>query len=142
MLTGVSSAERLTHPFYINTLRLNHQYSLHMKQTASRVIAWIMLVLSLVFFSSTGVLAQDNKPTIERQGNVFVQKSSRSSNGQVTKTNYIYEDSKGQRDTIYISPTGKAFVFKVSKKTGNIYKKYLPEVTAQLQKEGKIDEKH
>lgn len=113
-----------------------------MKQTTSRVIAWIVLVLSLLISSSTGVLAQDNKSTIERQGNVFVQKSNSRGSGQVTKTNYIYEDSKGQRDTIYISSTGKAFVFKVSKKTGNVYKKYLPEVTEQLKKEGKIDEKH
>ena len=110
-----------------------------MKQAVSRVIAWIVLVLSLVFFSSTGVLAQDNKkPTIEQKGNVFIQKSNGRGSGEVTKTNYIYEDSKGQRDTIYISSTCKAFVFKVSKKTGNIWKKYLPEVTAQLKKEGKI----
>jgi hypothetical protein len=94
-------------------------------------------MLWFAFSSVTGVLAQDNKPTIEQKGNVFIQKSNGRSS-QVTKTNYIYEDSKGQRDTIYISSTGKAFVFKVSKKTGNVYKKYLPEVTAQLQKEGKI----
>jgi hypothetical protein len=103
------------------------------------VIAWVVLVLSLTISSVTGVLAQDNKQTIERQGNVFVQKSNGRSSGKVTKTNYIYEDSKGQRDTIYISSTGKAFVFKVSKKTGNVYKKYLPEVTEQLNQ--KKDEK-
>ena len=108
-----------------------------MKQTMSRVIAWIVLVLSFLIFSSTGVLAQQQQ-TIERKGNTFIQKSNGRGSGNVTKTNYIYEDSKGQRDTIYISSTGKAFVFKVSKKTGNVYKKYLPEVTAQLQKEGKI----
>ena len=113
-----------------------------MKQTASRVIAWIVLVLSLVFFSSTGVLAQDNKkPTIERQGNVFVQKSNSRGSSNVIKTNYIYQDSKGNKDTIYISSTGKCFVFKLSK-NGNIYKRYLPEITKQLQEEGKIDEKH
>lgn len=106
---------------------------------SSRIIAWIVLMLWFMFFSSTGVLAQDNnKPTIEQKGNVFIQKSNGRGSGQVTKTNYIYQDSKGNCDTIYISSTGKAFVFKVSKKTGNIYKKYLPEVTAQLQKEGKI----
>ena len=109
---------------------------------SSRIIAWIVLILWFAFFSLTGVYAQQQKPTIEQKGNVFIQKSNGRGSGQVTKTNYIYEDSKGQRDTIYISSTGKAFVFKVSKKTGNIYKKYLPEVTAQLQKEGKIDEKH
>ena len=110
-----------------------------MKQSISRAIAWIVLILWFAFFSYTGVLAQDNKKsTIERQGNVFIQKSNNRGSGNVIKTNYIYEDSKGQRDTIYISPTGKAFVFKVSKKTGNVYKKYLPEVTAKLQKEDKI----
>lgn len=113
-----------------------------MKQTASRVIARIVLVLSFLIFSSTGVLAQDNnKPTIERKGNTFIQKSNGRGSGQVTKTNYIYQDSKGNRDTIYISPTGKCFVFKLSK-NGNIYKRYLPEITKQLQEEGKIDEKH
>ena len=110
-----------------------------MKQSTSRIIAWIVLILWFAFFSSTGALAQDNKkPTIEQKGNVFIQKSNGRGSGQVTKTNYIYEDSKGQRDTVYISSTGKAFVFKVSKKTGSVYKKYLPEVTAKLQKEGKI----
>lgn len=105
-------------------------YNQYMKQSISRAIAWIVLVLSLVFSSSTGVLAQNNEPQVEQQGNVFIQKSTRSS-GQIIKTNYIYEDSKGNRDTIYLSPTGKAFVFKVSK-NGNTYKKYLPEVTRKL----------
>lgn len=104
----------------------------------SRIIAWIVLILWFAFFSSTGVSAQDNKkPTIEQKGNVFIQKSNGRGSG-ATKTNYVYQDSKGNCDTIYISSTGKAFVYKVSKKTGNIWKKYLPEVTAQLQKEGKI----
>ena len=109
-----------------------------MKQSISRAIAWIVLTLFFTLVSITGNAQDNKKPTIEQKGNVFIQKSNGRGSGQVTKTNYIYEDSKGQRDTIYISSTGKAFVFKVSKKTGNIYKKYLPEVTAQLQKEGKI----
>ena len=110
-----------------------------MKQTASRVIAWIVLMLSFLVFGSTGVSAQDNnKPTIERKGNVFIQKPNGRGSGNVTKTDYVYQDSKGNCDTIYISSTGKAFVYKVSKKTGNIWKKYLPEITEQLKKEGKI----
>lgn len=102
---------------------------------SSRIIAWIVLILWFAFFSYAGVRAQEQQPkqTIERQGNVFVQKSNGRNSGQVTKTNYVYVDSKGQRDTIYLSSTGKAFVYRVSKKTGNVYKKYLPEVTAQLQ---------
>ena len=106
---------------------------------SSRIIALLVVML---WFISLSINAQSTttttKPTIEQKGNVFIQKSNGRGSGQVTKTNYIYEDSKGQRDTIYISSTGKAFVFRVSKKTGNVYKKYLPEVTEQLKKEGKI----
>ena len=114
----------------------NHQYIKYMKKS-SRIIAWIVLILWFAFFSY-GALAQDKKSTIERQGNEFIQKSNSCTKGQVIKTDYVYVDSKGQRDTIYISPTGKAFVYRISKKTGNIYKRYLPEVTEQLKKEGKI----
>ena len=91
-------------------------------------MAWIVLTLLFTLVSITGN-AQNNEPQVEQQGNVFIQKSTHG--GQIIKTNYIYEDSKGQRDTIYLSSTGKAFVFKVSK-NGNTYKKYLPEVTRKL----------
>jgi hypothetical protein len=83
--------------------------------------------------------AQNKEPQIEQQGNVFIQKSTRSS-GQIIKTNYIYEDSKGNRDTIYLSSTGKAFVFKVSK-NGNTYRKYLPQVTRKINPQVYDDEK-
>lgn len=99
-----------------------------MKQSISRAMAWIVLTLFFTLVSITGN-AQNNEPQVEQKGNVFIQKSTRG--GQIIKTNYIYEDSKGQRDTIYLSSTGKAFVFKVSK-NGNTYKKYLPEVTRKL----------
>jgi hypothetical protein len=99
-----------------------------MKQSISRAIAWIVLTLFFTLVSITGN-AQNKEPQIEQQGNVFIQKSTRG--GQIIKTNYIYEDSKGQRDTIYLSSTGKAFVFKVSK-NGNTYRKYLPQVTKKL----------
>ena len=101
-----------------------------MKRTSERVVALIVLVLSLVFFSATGVLAQ-NEPQVEQKGNTFVAKKSSRGNGTCTKTDYLYEDSKGRVDTIYLSSTGKAFVWRVSK-NGNTYKKYLPEVTKKL----------
>lgn len=101
---------------------------------------WIVLTLCFTLLSITGnAQAQNKEPQIEQQGNVFVQKKSTRGSGQVIKTNYIYEDSKGRRDTIYLSPTGKAFVWRVSK-AGNIYKRYLPEVTEKLTKQ-KDDEK-
>ena len=106
-----------------------------MKQ--STMAAWI--VLTLFSFVPFTINAQNNEPQVEQKGNVFVQKSTRSS-GQIIKTNYIYEDSKGNRDTIYLSSTGKAFVFKVSK-NGNTYKKYLPEVTKKLNPQAYDNEK-
>ena len=122
----------------MRTLLLDyHLYTQYMKQSISRAIAWIVLTLFFTLVSITGNV-QNNEPQVEQQGNVFVQKSTRSS-GQVIKTNYIYEDSKGNRDTIYLSSTGKAFVFKVSK-NGNTYKKYLPEVTKKLNSQA-YDEK-
>lgn len=108
-----------------------------MKQSISKAMAWIVLTLFFTLVSITGN-AQNNEPQVEQQGNVFIQKSTRG--GQIIKTNYIYEDSKGQRDTIYLSPTGKAFVFKVSK-NGNTYKKYLPEVTRKINPKAYDDEK-
>ena len=123
----------------MRTLLLDyHLYTQYMKQSISRAIAWIVLTLFFTLVSITGNV-QNNEPQVEQQGNVFVQKSTRSS-GQVIKTNYIYEDSKGNRDTIYLSSTGKAFVFKVSK-NGNTYKKYLPEVTRKLNPQAYDNEK-
>ena len=98
-----------------------------MKSKTSEMIGFIVLIL--FFFASLGVAAQ-NKPKIERQGNTFVQAPS--TRGKVTKTQYVFIDSKGRKDTIYLSGTGRAFVYRVSK-NGNVYPKYLPEVTRQLQ---------
>ena len=100
----------------------------------SRVTAIIVLILSLALLS-LGAKAQ----SVEQKGNVFVAKKS-THDGQVTKTNYIYEDSKGRQDTIYLSSTGKAFVWRVSK-NGNTYKKYLPEVTRKINPQAYDDKK-
>lgn len=94
----------------------------------SRIFAFIVLMLGFLAISN-GMKAQK----VVRNGNTFVQQSGSSQKSSATKTEFTYTDSKGNVDTIYISSTGKAFVFKVSKKTGNTYRKYLPEVTKQLE---------
>jgi hypothetical protein len=100
-----------------------------MKVNEYRVMAIIIVVLLLAFCAAA--FGQEKQlPTIEQQGNVFIQKSS--SRGTYTKTKYVYQDSKGNQDTICISSTGKAFVFRVSKKTGRVWRKYLPEITNRL----------
>lgn len=50
------------------------------------------------------------------------------------KTQYVFKTKDGKEYPIYISKQGKAFIWKVSKKTGKQYKQYLPEVTKELQK--------
>lgn len=89
---------------------------------------WIIITMvTLVFLFSIGMNAQ-----VVRKGNTFIEQKSDSSRGNATKTQYLYTDSKGVTDTVYLSKNGSAFVWKVSKKTGKKYRKYLPAVTEQL----------
>lgn len=88
------------------------------------IIAAIML-----FSLSLGVRAQ----SVQRQGNNFTQVSnSAKSSGKETKTEFTFTDSKGKAYPVYLSSTGKAFVKKVSKKTGKEYKMYVPEIGKQI----------
>ena len=85
------------------------------------IIAAVML-----FSLSLGVQAQ----SVQRQGNNFTQVSnSAKSSGKETKTEFTFTDSKGKA---YPASTGKAFVKKVSKKTGKEYKMYVPEIGKQI----------
>ena len=89
------------------------------------IIAAIML-LSL----NVGVQAQ----SVVKSGNIFTQVSNKGgkSSGKETKTQYTYKDSKGNAYSVYLSTTGKAFIKKVSKKTGKEYKQYMPEIGKQI----------
>lgn len=49
-----------------------------------------------------------------------------------TKTVYTFKAFDDKVYPIYLSPKGKAFIIRVSKKAGKQYKQYLPEVTKQL----------
>lgn len=67
---------------------------------------------------------------VTKSGNVFkaVKSDSVSNRQRETKTTYSYEDTKGVKYDIYLSGSGKAFIKKVSKKTGKEYRQYLPQV--------------
>jgi hypothetical protein len=99
---------------------------------SSRILALIVLMLGFLAISN-GIKAQNN---VVRQGNTFVvQGATTTDRGKFTKTQYTLETRKGDTvivDTICLSSTGSAFVWKVSKKTGKPYRKYLPEITKQL----------
>jgi hypothetical protein len=99
-----------------------------MINVTSRILGIIVLVLGFLAISN-GLKAQN----IIRKGNTFIEQvDSTSRGGNATKTDMIYTDKKGVSDTIYLSKNGSAFIWKVSKKTGRVYRKYLPEVTKQL----------
>jgi hypothetical protein len=75
-----------------------------------------------------------NAQSVQRQGDTFTQVSNKGgkSGGKETKTQYTFKDSKGVEYPIYLSSTGKAFIKKVSKKTGKEYKQYVPEIGKQI----------
>jgi len=106
------------------------QPTIYMKRS-SRILAFIVLMLGFIAISN-GLKAQN----VVRQGDTFVvQGATTTDRGKFTKTQYTLETRKGDTvivDTICLSSTGSAFVWKVSKKTGKPYRKYLPEITKQL----------
>lgn len=93
----------------------------------NRVIISYLIAITLAFVFALSTHAQN----VVRKGNTFesVEKSQDSST--VIKTDYVYKDRTGEYP-IYLSSKGNAFVFKISKKSGKKYRKYLPEITKQL----------
>lgn len=96
-----------------------------MVNKTSRVLGLVVLILGLLVFSLK------TRAQIVQRGNNFVEQRDTTPRGQVTKTKYTYT-CNDVTDTIYLSSNGNAFIFKVSKKTGKTYRKYLPEVTERL----------
>ena len=90
------------------------------------------IIISIFMMLALGMGAQAQ--SVQRQGNNFTQVSNKGqkSSGKETKTQYTYTDSKGNTYPVYLSSTGKAFVKRVSKKTGKEYKQYVPEVGKQI----------
>lgn len=87
----------------------------------------IICISMMIAFSLT-----TDAQSVNRQGNNFIQVTNKKSASKETKTQYTYKDSKGVVYPIYLSSTGKAFIKKVSKKTGKEYKQYLPEIGKQI----------
>ena len=98
-----------------------------------KIIITAIMLLSL----SLNIQVQN----VKREGNTFTQVTNKSgkSEGKETKTQYIYTDSKGNVYPVYLSSTGKAFIKKVSKKTGKEYRVYLHEVGKQINPEAYKD---
>ena len=97
----------------------------------------IIIAAIMLFSLSMNIQAQ----SVQKQGNNFTQVSNKKPSGKETKTQYTYTDSKGVVYPVWLSSTGKAFIKKVSKKTGKEYRQYLPEIGKQINPEAYKDKK-
>ena len=88
------------------------------------------LFMCITMMLSLGLATQAQ--SVQKRGNNFTQVSNKKSSDKETKTQYTYTDSKGVVYPVWLSSTGKAFIKKVSKKTGKEYKQYLPEIGKQI----------
>jgi hypothetical protein len=70
--------------------------------------------------------------SVKRQGNVFIEQKDTAFVNNGIKTKYTYKAKDGKEYPIFLSKNGKAYIVRVSKKSGKQYKQYLPKVTEQL----------
>lgn len=96
------------------------------------------MLLCLALICCLGAASQN----VERQGNTFVQVGTRQESKPATKTEYIYTDKKGNSYPVWLSAKGKAFIIKVSKKTGKEYRQYVPEIGKQINPEAYKESKN
>lgn len=93
---------------------------------SSRILGIIVLILGFLVLA-TRTQAQN----VQLKGKTFVQVDS-SSKSQPIDTGYEYVDKDNVSHKVFLSKNGKAFIIRVSKKTGKEYRQYLPKVTEML----------
>lgn len=89
------------------------------------------IILSVILALMVGMTFAQS---VTRQGNVFIEQKDTAFVNRGTKTEFTYKAKDGKVYPIYLSKTGKAYIVRISKKTGKQYKQYLPKVTEQLNK--------
>lgn len=78
----------------------------------------ILLMLSVSVLS----YAQEYK----REGNTFIVVKSTKNKSSSKETKFTIKDTDGKTYKVYISKNGKTYINKISKKSGKIYRKYIP----------------
>lgn len=63
------------------------------------------------------------------EGKTFVQQSN---NADSINTGFYYQDTQGYKYPVFLSNKRKAYCWAKSKKTGKMYKRYLPKITQML----------
>lgn len=89
----------------------------------------MMLVVLIASFSA--LPEAEAQAQTRREGNTFIQQSSRNQASSAIQTKYTWKDSKGTEYPIFITKNGRCFVNKISSKTGREYKYYLDEKTSR-----------
>lgn len=96
-------------------------------------------VFFFVLFAMLVCVGMAQNVSVERNGKNFVAtktEKAKSGSSSATKTEYSYTDTDGKTYEIWLSKNGRAYIKRVSAKTGNTYNKYLPEdVSRQICKE-------
>lgn len=96
-------------------------------------------VFFFVLFAMLVCVGMAQNVNVERNGKNFVAtktEKAKTASSSATKTEYSYTDTDGKTYEIWLSKNGRAYIKRVSAKTGKAYNKYLPEdVSRQICKE-------
>lgn len=89
-----------------------------------------ILLFATMMFLALGASAQSINDSYTRKGKSFTEAVVSDSTG------YTWTEKDGTISPIHISSTGRCYIIKISKKTGNKYYKYLPvEVSKEICRE-------
>jgi hypothetical protein len=75
-------------------------------------------------------VANDSTKVVIREGNNFSFAQTQKKGKSETKTEYTFTIKDVAYD-VYISGNGRCYIYRVSQKTGQVYKSYLPEEVAR-----------
>ena len=90
----------------------------------------IIVIAILAAIGLFCIVNKSNAQSFEQQGNTFICKKKAIVKSEPEKTEFKWQDSKGNTYPVYISSTGSCFVIKTSAKTGKEYRNYLgPELS-------------
>ena len=87
------------------------------------------IMVALVLGTMTAV-ANDSTHVVIREGNNFSFAQTQKKGKSETKTEYTFTINDKAYD-VYISGNGRCYIYRVSQKTGKVYKSYLPEEVAR-----------
>lgn len=94
---------------------------------SSRILGIIVLILGFLVLA-TRTQAQ----SVQLKGKTFYAVKDSSRKSQPIDTGYEYVDKDNVSHKVFLSKNGKAFIIRVSKKTGKEYRQYLTKVTEML----------